>query len=166
MPKKVNQTPEIEKLQNNPIVTGQTQLEVVLEACNNDLEVAQFFVIWLQNGRHSTNAYLTLHPEVTERSASVLGSRVLAKVNKRAIMQAYGLTPEMYFQQLYDGAQATMWNDFTGKEVPDHKTRKAYHDKLGKHLEYESDTATLPGQININNIVGSWAGVNNADTKS
>jgi len=125
------------------------QIQLVLEACNNDLELAGFFVDWLNNGHNATDAYLTIHPEVTRPSAAVLGARILRKVNKVAIMQAYGLTPDLYFKNLYDGANATQWNDFTGKEEPDHRARKPYHDKLGQHLEYETKDANISQQNNI-----------------
>lgn len=63
-------------------------------------------------------------------------------------MKSYGLGLEEYFQQLKEGLGATKWNDFTGEREPDHKTRKDYHDKLGKILGVEVDKATILQQIN------------------
>lgn len=40
-----------------------------------------FILEWLNNGKNAKRACFKLHPSVTERSAEVLGSRLLRKVN-------------------------------------------------------------------------------------
>lgn len=89
-------------------------------------EVAMFFVSWVRNGMNATRAYKELHPEVSEGSARVLGSRMLAKVNISDILAVYGLTMEEYFLILKEGLKS-----------PDLKVRKQYHEVLGKLIGIE-----------------------------
>jgi len=121
--------------------------EKLLEIFNNDLELMDFFNEWSTNGHNATKAYLRFHPNCTEKSASVLGARVLGKVNKAEIMREFGLDENAYFKQLNDGLNATKWNDFTGDREPDHKTRLPYHDKVGRMLGIESEQQ--PNQTNV-----------------
>lgn len=116
------------------------------KAFNGDLDLMLFYLTWVKKGLKSGEAYYELHPEVDRHSADTLGSRELKKVEFSLIAQAYGLDTQKYFQQLKEGIDATKWNDFTGEREPDHKTRKDYHDKLGKLLGIEKDGAGI--QIN------------------
>src|SRR3990167_390003 len=102
-----------------------------------------FYLTWIKHGLNASKAYQELHPDVDSHSCRTLGSRQLAKVDKEAIMQAYGLDKEIYFKQLKDGNEATRWNDFTGEMEADHKTRQAYHDKLGRLLGIEVDKPSI-----------------------
>ena len=118
-------------------------LEKVFEG---DTDLLLFYLSWLKNGLNATKAYKELHPEVTDGSAEVLGSRALGKVSKETVLQAYNLDLQKYFSQLKEGLDATKWNDFTGEREADHKTRKDYHDKLGRLLGVEQGS----GNTNIN----------------
>lgn len=102
-----------------------------------DKELALFFNEWLTNGRNATQAYRTLHPNVTEDSARVLGSRKLTKVSTQAILSAYGLTYDTYFQKLKEGLEAKQRNEATGVLQVDHKTRRIYLKVLGELLGIE-----------------------------
>lgn len=134
---------------------------------NDDMDLVSFFLVWMRNGHNSTQAYLTLHPNVTYESATVLGSRRLAKVSIPAIMETYGIGFEKYFTKLEEGLEATKvvsariimkkgdesskegdlpeatsrTDDFV--EVPDFAVRKQYHDKQGRLLEIEKDPRSL-----------------------
>ena len=114
-----------------------------------DLDLFLFYVTWVKNNLNATKAYKELHPEVTEHSASVMGSRLLGKVDKAMVMQAYGLDVQLYYQQLKDGVQAMKRDQFTGEVEPDHYARKPYHDKLGKQLGIETDQS----QVNVQVVV-------------
>ena len=119
----------------------------LLKAFNDDLELMQFFNEWSTNGHNATKAYMSLDKNCKETSARELGSRMLAKVDKAVIMREYGLDENAYMTQLYQGLNATKWNDFTGDREPDHKTRLPYHDKVGKLLGIESEQQ--PNQTNV-----------------
>lgn len=109
-----------------------------------DKELMLFFLTWIKHGRNATKAYLEMHPGSSVGSASVLGSRALARVNIEAVLVAYEIGPEQYFTQLKDGMGASKWNDFTGEREADHKTRKDYHDKVGKLLGIEKVADQAP----------------------
>lgn len=126
--------------------------DVILEACGNDVEVVVFFVEWVKQNRSAKLAYQLLHPDVTERSAEVLGSRMLSRVDKTLILQAYGLTAEKYINVLNQGLEAERWNEFTGEREADHRARKPFHDKLGQLLKWETKES-VNVQTNIQNIV-------------
>jgi hypothetical protein len=117
-----------------------------LEKILGSKERTLFYLTWLKHDRNATKAYMELHPKVNKQSAAVLGSRMLSKVNITAIADAYGLNEQAYFKQLKEGMNAVKWNDFTGEREADHKTRKPYHDKLGKILDIETD---VKSQVNI-----------------
>lgn len=117
-------------------------------AFDGNLDLVLFFLSWVKNSRNATKAYLELNPHVDPASAAVLGCRLLKKVKVEAVLQAYDLGPETYYQQLKEGLQASKWNDFTGEREADHKTRQSYHDKLGKLLEIEEQPAIVATQHN------------------
>jgi hypothetical protein len=129
------------------------------EALGGDTDLVLFFLTWLKHNRNATKAYQELHPEADYGSARTLGSRVLAKVDKKAVLDAYDLGNESYFQQLYEGLHAERRDQFSGEMYPDHKTREPYHTKLGKLLDIEkekpSDTVIpiINIQINENGVV-------------
>lgn len=133
---------------------------LILEACGNDEEVAQFYLVWLQNGRNATKAYMAIHPNVTEHSARVLGTRQLAKVSKTEIARAYGISYDSYFKQLKEGMNAKKQIRFFGKvidEQPDHKVRRAYHEAVGEMLGMETkNQGNTAVQVNVNKVVDDW----------
>ena len=113
---------------------------------DNNIDLALFYVTWIKNGLNASKAYKELHPNVDEHSCRTLGSRLLAKVDKQAIMQAYGLDHEIYFNQLKEGINADKRDQFSGEMYPDHKTRREYHKVLGTLLGIETDQPIV--QIN------------------
>lgn len=119
-------------------------------------ELAEFWTLWIMNEKNAKKAYLQMRPNVTEESAKVQGSVYLSdltKLNPSLIMSSYGLDADLYLTQLHDGVKADKWNDFTGEREPDHKTRKAYHDKLGIALGIESNQPQVA--VQINNVIAS-----------
>ena len=128
-----------------------TKLEEVFK---EDVDLMLFYLTWLKNGLNATKAYKELHPDVQDFSAKTLGSRQLQKVDKSLLMAAYDLDVQLYMQQLKDGLQAQERDHFTGEIMPDHKTRKGYHDKLGKLLGIEDE---LKAQVNILNQGGDMS---------
>lgn len=126
---------------------------LILEACGNDEEVAQFYLVWLQNGHNATKAYLALHPNVSEISARTLGWRLLTKVDKCEIAKSYGIGYDEYFAQLKNGMNA-----MKGKGKPDHKVRRAYHEAAGKILgiEEKNSGGNTAVQVNVNKVVDDW----------
>lgn len=97
-----------------------------------DKEVPVFLFEWLNNGFNASAAYKKLHPNISDASARVLGSRKLAKVNKLAILTALGNDYTDIFKQLNEGLQAMKWNEFTGEKVPDFRVRLEYLKVVGK----------------------------------
>ena len=112
-----------------------------------DTDLLLFYVSWLKNGMKAGKAYKELHPDVTDFSANELGSRMLKKVDKEAIAGAYGLNTEKYFEQLMAGLNAMKRDQFSGEMSEDHRVRKDYHDKLGKLIGLETDSAKT--QVNV-----------------
>ena len=110
---------------------------------DGDLDLVLFFLTWVKNGQNATKAYQELNPKIDYGSAAVLGSRMLKKVKIENILDTYGLGLEKYIKQLRSGLEANKWNDFTGDREPDHRTRKPYHDKLGKLLGVETSNETM-----------------------
>lgn len=106
------------------------------KAFDGDLDLILFYLAWVKHGLNASKAYKELHPDVDDHSARVLGSRQLAKVNKQAVMAAYGLDIDKYFEQLKAGMGAIK-SDMTGQTYPDHKVRDSYHSKLGQLLGLE-----------------------------
>jgi hypothetical protein len=120
----------------------------LIKIFDNNIDLALFYVTWIKCGLNASKAYKELHPDVDDHSSRVLGSRTLARVNKSAIMEAYGLDHQLYFNQLKDGVKAERRDQFSGEMYPDHKTREVYHTKLGKLLGIETDNPT----VQINNM--------------
>lgn len=125
-------------------------------------ELAMFFMEWLNNGMNAKNAYLKFHPNITDRSAMVLGSRELRKVDIPLILEALDMGTSSYFEQLKAGLNAGKTfilkkYDKNGKIVkelsshqPDHKTRRLYHEAQGKMLGFETNSPTSLVQNNFN----------------
>lgn len=124
------------------------------KAFDGDLDLMLFYLAWVKNGRNATKAYMELNPEIEYASAAVLGCRLLKKVNLEAVLQAYNLTEETYYTQLVDGLKADKRDQFSGEMSPDHKTRKDYHDKLGKLLGIEHEGASTLQQFNLKGDIG------------
>lgn len=134
-------------------------IKALVEALDGDLDLSLFFVSWIKNGQNATKAYQELHPEIDYASAAVLGSRMLKKVNIESVLSIYGLSAEKYLTMLKEGLEANRTiSTISGKDansgtvdfvdVPDHQTRKAYHDKLGKLLGLEAASNSV---LNIDN---------------
>ena len=121
----------------------QPSIKALEKAFDGNLDLVIFYLTWLKNGLKAGIAYKELHPNVTKRSAETLGSRMLSKVELPMVMQAYGLDQDTYFDQLKQGIEANKWNDFTGEREADHRTRKPYHDKLGRLLGIETQSETM-----------------------
>lgn len=121
------------------IVKKDNKLKELIKIFDGNIDLALFYVTWIKNGLNRTKAYKELHPNVDDHSARVLGSKWLARIDKTQIMEAYGLDQELYFNQLKEGVQAMKRDQFSGEMYEDHKTRKDYHDKLGKLLGIEVD---------------------------
>ena len=123
-----------------------------LEELLGSKERTLFYLTWLKHNRNAKQAYLELHPEVTERSAEVLGSRMLSNIEMKQIARAYGLDEQAYFEQLAKGLIAKKRDQFSGELEEDHKTRKPYHDKLGEILGIEGkQTASI--NVQVNNLI-------------
>lgn len=106
------------------------------EIIEGDKEVTLFLTEWLKNGLNASAAYKTLHPNVSDASARVLGSKKLAKINISAILAGYDLGYNNYIQGLKEGLNATKLNEQTGEKEPDYKTRLEFHRILGKLLGF------------------------------
>lgn len=129
-------------------------IKALEKAFNGDLDLMLFFVTWLKNNMVAKFAYKELHPNVTDASAEVLGSRMLSLIKPEVLMPVYGLDVNVYLRQLSDGLYAmrkraeVVSRDPKGAPIyeyfdePDHRTRKDYHDKLGKLLGVESDSSS------------------------
>ena len=138
------------------------KIDELVKVFDGNLDLMLFYVTWIKNGLDAKAAYKELHPDVTDGSAKVLGSRALARVNRSAIMEAYGLDQNLYFTQLKEALGATKWNDFTGEREADHKTRQAYHDKLGRLLGIETDKPIV--QFNANEMNLEFIGKDESNT--
>lgn len=143
-----------------------TDIAVLEKAFEGDKEMVLFFLAWLKHKRNATKAYQEVHPDVSERVAAVLGSRKLRKVDISLVLESYGIGVEDYFIKLNEGLNATKLSgtggmkitmDGKGKinelghtnlEIPDFRTRRIYHQALGKMLGFESPDI----QINNANI--------------
>lgn len=145
-----------------------TEAGLVLEACGNDEKVAQFFLVYLKNGRLAGKAYQSIYPHVTEHSARTLGARMLTKVDRVALAEAWNLGLTEYMRQLKEGLNASKKvfknNNETGEieevsEEPDHKTRRDYHRALGEIIGIEQK-APIGGnnavQVNIGKQINDW----------
>ena len=131
-------------------------LETIEDICGSK-ERTLFFLTWLKHDRNATKAYLDLHPDVTEKSANVLGSRMLSNIDIKLVAQAYGLDNHKYFSVLSEAMDAEKFDQFTGEREKDFKTILPYHTKLGKLLNIESGDAPNI-QVNVANILTKQKG--------
>lgn len=115
-----------------------------------DIDLTLFFIEWMANSRNATKAYKALHPGISDLSAQSGGSRWLAQIPVRHVMDCYGLGVERYFQQLDEGLKANrkraevVDRDDKGRPVyeyfdeEDHRTRRLYHEAQGRMLGLEN----------------------------
>jgi len=106
------------------------------EMIGGDKEIALFLAEWLKNGLNASAAYKALHPNVSDDSARVLGSKKLTKINISAILAGYDIGFNDYILGLKEGLVATKLNEPTGEKVPDYRTRLEFHRILGKLLGF------------------------------
>lgn len=139
-----------------PTLTNTANTKLLKEAFNGDLDLMLFYVTWVKNAMNAQAAYKEIHPDVTDASAAVLGSRLLKKVNQELVLKAYGLDHEAYYLQLADGLKANK-SDMTGQVYPDHRTRREYHKVLGVQLGIESDKPTV-GIVNTGEMTLEFTG--------
>ena len=137
---------------------------LTLEAFNNDPQLMLLFQEWIANGFNAGKAYSKFHPDVTAGSARTLAWRMLTKVDKKILMEAYGLDMDLYMKQLFEGVQADKKAilrkyDKEGNIIqeldlsqPDHKTRTPYHDKLGRLLDIEKENGS-PITVNADKVL-------------
>src|SRR3989344_8801418 len=131
----------------NPMDTSQTDQELfekefntsrldIDELVEGDKEISLFLSEWLKNGLNASAAYKALHPNVSDASARVLGSKKLTKINISAILAGYDLGYSNYILGLKEGLAAMKFNEQTGEKVPDYRTRLEFHRVLGKLLGF------------------------------
>ncbi|MBI2600255.1 hypothetical protein HYW43_05045, partial [Candidatus Daviesbacteria bacterium] len=77
------------------------------ELVEGDKELPLFLAEWLKNGLNASVAYKILHPNVSDASARVLGSKKLTKINISAILAGYDLGYSDYMSGLKEGLAAT-----------------------------------------------------------
>lgn len=131
---------------------GKKKQTIELDSVFESKQSALFFAEWLKNGQNATKAYLTLHPNVSYESATVLGSRQLGKVSISDLLALNNLGLDVYLEQLKAGLEASTY--VGTKIIPDHKTRRMYHEVLGKLLKIENkDNAQIQNnQFNFQEI--------------
>lgn len=137
----------------------------ILEEALGDKELVLFFLTWLKHNRNATKAYKELHPNVSEKVASVLGSRLLAKVSIDVILDSYGIGKDTYFKKLKDGLEANKIrieivgkdkkgrNKYTRITEPDHSVQERYHSKLGELLGLQGPVAQTNVAVQVNNLI-------------
>ncbi len=137
------------------VIRCQADKIAVLEECGGDAALAAFIAEWMKNGMNATKAYKKLHPEVTERSARVLGARQLTKVNISAILAIYDLGIDKYVEKLRDGLSAkspVVWDGKVVDYYDDYRVRRQYHKALGELHGLEGRKSDTPSvSVNINN---------------
>jgi hypothetical protein len=131
----------------------------LIKIFDGNIDLALFYVTWIKCGLNASKAYKELHPDIDDASSYVLGSRMLRKVNKSAIMEAYGLDYQLYFKQLEEGIKADKRDQFSGEMSPDHKTRREYHKTLGTLLGIETDNPQI--NINADKVIAILGGITN-----
>ena len=154
-------------------MSASADIAVLEQALGGDKELVLFFLAWLKHNRNATKAYKELHPDCTEKSCGVLGSRMLGKVSIPVILDSYGLGMDTYFEKLKDGLNAvnielvkvvTEKKDKKGKkkkeikyekvETPNYSVQSQYHERLGKILGVEGNNTNVAVQVNTNtNII-------------
>ena len=137
--------------------------ELMLDACDNDMERALFFAEWIRNGRNATKAARAIRPHLSDMSAKVVGSRLLTSVNLLAIFNALGLGVEEYIEHLKNGLNAKQiavekdpeTGSITAREldVPNHDVRAQYHSKLGQILGIETKDGGTSVAVQVNNLI-------------
>ncbi len=105
-----------------------------VEMAVGDVELAKFVVEWSKNGYNASKAYISLHPNVTEHSARVLGSKKLAKVSNSILLSLFGIDIITFFRHLQEGLNAQIPDKAIGELVPDFKARLEYLKVTGKLL--------------------------------
>lgn len=133
------------RVRTNSLTTVKRKPDIKgLEEILGNKDLAIFLLEWLNCGQNATKAYMNLHPDVEYASARVLGSKLLTKINISDILMYYGLGIDAYLLQLKEGLGAMQGGIIKlkdGSEVdtrnPDHKTRRHYHEVLGKLLGVE-----------------------------
>lgn len=159
---KVTKTKVVKTKKEEPhsMVEQITEAGIILQACNNNEEVAQFFLLWLKNGRDASKAYSALHPNITNGSAKTGGWRLLTQVDRSLVAQAYGLGYDEYFKQLKEGLNAEKLQsiNFEIHKVADHKTRRDYHKALGEIIGTEKKEVAggTAIQVNVGKAVDDW----------
>ncbi len=129
-----------------------TDIAVLEEAFGGDKKMVLFFLAWLKNNRNATKAYQEIHPDVSYGVAATLGSRMLKKVDITLVLDSYGIGIEDYFNQLKEGLSSVKYVGLAAIPVPDQKTRRIYHQALGKMLGFETpDIQINNANINQNN---------------
>ncbi|MBI2017763.1 hypothetical protein HYS92_01810 [Candidatus Daviesbacteria bacterium] len=88
----------------------------MIEEIVGDKEVPIFLDEWLKNGLNASAAYKALHPNASDASARVLGSKKLTKNNISAILAGYDLGYSDYILSLKEGLVATKFNEQTGEK--------------------------------------------------
>ena len=91
------------------------------EMIGGDKEIALFLAEWLKNGLNASAAYKAIHPNVSDASARVLGSKKLTKINISAILAGYDLSYNDYMLGLKEGLSAMKLHEQTREKVPDYK---------------------------------------------
>lgn len=95
-----------------------------------------FVKSWISNGQNAKQAYLTIHPNISEHSAETLGSRMLRKINISDIVEPYFTEFEIYMRELKEGLNAVSYNRKLQRYEPDHLTRFEYLKTLGALLGF------------------------------
>ncbi len=135
-------------------------LKAITELLDGNERLAEFFICWMRNGRNATRAYMEMHPTCNENSAAVLGSNILRNIKIPVILEQIGLGAARYLDQLDAGLSAEKkvvirkYDKKTGallEEIdlsqPDHKTRRLYHEPLGKMHGFEHERGE--GGVNV-----------------
>lgn len=132
------------------VIERKEKLDRLMEFCDGDEDRALFFLEWMMNGRNAKMAYMSIKPDVSERTAEVMGSRWLSEVEKTAIMAAYGVGVDKYFDTLAGGLEATRLHGSDAIEHPDWNARRKFHQAQGEILgiERKSDV-TVNQQFNF-----------------
>ena len=158
--KKGSRKPSVAELRK---MERQEVVKLVLDVCDNDTELAQFFAEWICNGRNATKAAKAIKPHLTDGSAKVIGARLLTRVNLLAIFNALGLGVEEYIKHLKNGLNAKQiaiekdpeTGSVTAREldVPNHEIRAQYHSKLGQILGIETKDGGTNVAVQVNNLI-------------
>lgn len=138
---------------------------LMVDAVDGDADLALFALAWLKNNRNATKAYQELHPGATAKSAAVLGSRMLGRINIPLILSAMGLGVPEYVEKIKKGMDATetvmvpagKYKNGMPKYVkvkkPLHEVQDSYHSKLGNLLGLEGKSAMVQVQANFNQVI-------------